>query len=241
MGEEELLTPDGERIAVRSTQAALAAKAARKMTTTTIGRNVDYDEDYDSGTDFTSDEEEVFMAEGLTSNNDLSKEQFHALMEVINEAPFADKLEEFGHCTLVQHHIDTRDAKPIKQKPYRETPAKKAFIKKKVKELLDLGVISPSNSPWASPVVIPYATNETWRKERDMRFCVDMRTLNAVTTPDAYPIPRIDEILDALQGASWFVTLDLKSGFWQVELAPEDRHTRLHSSLRKASTNSIEW
>ena len=76
--------------------------------------------------------------------------------------------------------------------------------------------MSPSKSPWASTIVLV-------TKDGSIRFCVDYRKINAVTCKDAYPIPRVDDTLDTLSGSTWFSTIDLKSGYWQVEMAPQDR------------------
>lgn len=79
------------------------------------------------------------------------------------------------------------------------------------------GIIEPSNSPWAVPVVLVRKKNSSWR------FCVDYRRLNRFTRKDSYLLPRIDDALDYITGSSWFRSLDLRSGYWQIELAPEAR------------------
>jgi hypothetical protein len=87
------------------------------------------------------------------------------------------------------------------------------------------GVIEPSNSPWSSPIVL------VTKKDGSTRFCVDYRKLNEVTVKDAYPIPRVDDCLDALAGAKWFSTMDLCSRFWQVAMDPEDKLKTAFSSV----------
>ena len=79
------------------------------------------------------------------------------------------------------------------------------------------GIIPPSNSPWASPIVL------VPKKDGSIRLCVDYQKVNEITWKDAYLIPRVDDTLDTLAGVKWFSTLDLKSGYWQVEVCKDDR------------------
>jgi hypothetical protein len=105
---------------------------------------------------------------------------------------------------------------PIAQKPYRTNPENAKFLNEELKKMETNGIIRPSYSPWALPVVI------VGKKRGDKRLCIDYRKLNAVTKIDAYPLPRIDDLLDSLSGAYWFTTLDLANGYWQVAMHPDD-------------------
>ena len=123
-----------------------------------------------------------------------------------------------GRTTNIQHHIALQPhATPRNSPPYRYAPARRRIIEEQIAEMLNQGVITPSKSPWASPVVlIP-------KKDGSTRFCVDYRKLNEVTIRDAYPLPRIDDTLDELNHAKFVSTLDLRSGYWQVEMDPRSR------------------
>ena len=117
----------------------------------------------------------------------------------------------------VAHEIDTGRAKPFNFTPYRNAPKEREQIEVMTKEMLANKVCSPSNSPWASPVVlIP-------KKDGSTRFCVDYRRLNEITVRDVYPLPRIDDCLTALGGNEYFSLLDLVSGYWQIPMAEKDK------------------
>lgn len=143
-------------------------------------------------------------------------ERLQGLLEAYIDI-FAAKDEECTRTNLVQHNIDTGETRPIRLRPHRLPFSRRAVAEKKIEEMLKADVIEPSNSPWAAPVVL------VGKKDKDWRFCVDYRRLNENTRKDSYPLPRIDDTLDYIAGSSWFSSLDLRSGYWQVELSPEAR------------------
>ena len=120
--------------------------------------------------------------------------------------------EDLDCTTLAEHRIDTGDHAPIKQYPRRTPFVQRAKIASLISDMEKKGVISPSVSPWASPVVL------VSKKDGSTRFCVDFRRLNAITKKDVYPLPRIEDILDTLGKARYFTTLDLSAGYWQIPL-----------------------
>ena len=90
-------------------------------------------------------------------------------------------------------------------------------VKVHIQEMLDVGAIRPYNSPWASAMVL------VKKKDGTLQFCIDLWKLNDRTIKDAYSLPRTDETLDCLNGAEWFSSLDLKSGYWQVEMEEDSK------------------
>ena len=127
---------------------------------------------------------------------------------------FALGTHELGTTDLVTHTIDTGDHRPVRQPPRRTPYAIRAKVDQLVKDMLQQKVIEPSCSPWASPIVL------VQKKDGGVRFCVDYRKLNSLTKMDEFPLPRIDDTLDLLVGQRYFTTLDLASGYWQVEMEP---------------------
>ena len=120
-----------------------------------------------------------------------------------------------GKTNVVKHEILTGDSRPIKHAPRRVGPHQQEIIQTEVDKMLSAGIITPSDSPWASPIVL------VRKKDGSVRFCVDYRKLNAVTVKDAYPLPNIEDAVNTLAGAKYFCTLDLASGYWQVEMSEE--------------------
>ena len=122
---------------------------------------------------------------------------------------------EVGWTDRTTHTIEVGNALPTKIPPRKTSFAEKELIESTVTELLHSGKIRPSNSPWASPVVL------VRKKDGTLRFCIDYRRLNDVTVKDAYPLPRIEDAIDYLTGAKYFSALDLASAYWQVAMDPD--------------------
>lgn len=105
---------------------------------------------------------------------------------------------------------------PISKRPYRMPPNELEELKKQLGELQEKGFIRPSSSPWGCPVIF------VKKKDKTLRMCVDYRPLNAVTVKNKYPLPRIDDLFDQLTGARVFSKIDLRLGYHQVRIRPED-------------------
>jgi hypothetical protein len=128
---------------------------------------------------------------------------------------------EIGCTSYVKHAIDTGDARAIKKNPYRIPHALKSVVDEHIQEMIAKGIIEPSASPWSSSIVL--VQKKTKDGSIKYRFCIDYRALNAVTKPDAYPIPNIVDTLDSLGHSKIFTVLDMASGYHQIEIRPEDR------------------
>ena len=141
-----------------------------------------------------------------------------------NEHLFAPTDADLGRTPLVEFSIDTGTSAPIRQHPYKVEGEKRETIDEHLDSMLDAGVIEPSASPWSSPVLlVPKPKEEKLTGKPAWRFCIDYRQLNKVTVKNAYPLPNITDIIDALEGASIFSSLDLKSGYWQIPLRETDK------------------
>jgi len=130
---------------------------------------------------------------------------------------FSQNENDLGKTDIIMHHIDTGDARPVRQPLRRFPPAHVEAISEHVDNMLKQGTIEPASSPWASNVVL------VKKKDGSFRCCIDYRQLNSVTRKDVYPLPRIDDCLDAMASATLFSTFDLRSSYHQVQVAPQDR------------------
>ncbi|CAG8608012.1 7341_t:CDS:1 [Paraglomus occultum] len=147
------------------------------------------------------------------------------------ESVFSKDLMDLGHTTTIRHKIDTGNAKPYHQWKNRETWCNQAFIKEEVARMLKAGIIEKldidkpdemrRSNAWVSPVVV------VQKKNGSLRFCVDYRELNAVTVPNRHPFPVMADVIADIakdgKNPQVFSALDLASGYWQVEVEPEDQ------------------
>ena len=155
-------------------------------------------------------------------NPNLSDQQKEKLLQFLKENSdvFSDSLSDIGKTDMLMHKIETLPgAKPVHQRFYRQDPTKKAETERQTNELLQADLIKRSTSVWNSPVVLVKKKDGSWR------FAVDYRKLNQITVPISQPLPRIEDVFDALgeSKARIFSTLDLNSAYFQIPLDPETR------------------
>ncbi|KAL7825810.1 hypothetical protein SRHO_G00335480 [Serrasalmus rhombeus] len=130
---------------------------------------------------------------------------------------FSAHESDLGCTNLISHDIPLLDEVPVRQRYRRVPPSEYEVVKAHINQLLEAQIIRESSSPYASPIVL------VKKKDGSMRMCVDYRQLNSKTRKDAFPLPRIEESLDALSGSRWFSTLDLASGYNQVPVTERDK------------------
>ena len=160
------------------------------------------------------------------------------LTALVDKSPDLDAAERSSLLDVLHRHVDAfaahpkapdvspsatatiptpSDQRPLRQPARRLSPADVAVLKAEVDAMLAAGIIVPSTSPWASPVVL------VTKPDSSKRVCVDYRPLNEATVRDAFPLPRIDDTLDRLGGSTFFSKIDLASGYWQVPMDPADQ------------------
>ncbi|KAG7485602.1 hypothetical protein JOB18_014053 [Solea senegalensis] len=138
---------------------------------------------------------------------------------------FADVFSPLpGRTNLIHHHIETSPGVTVRSRPYRLPEHKRKTVQAELQAMLEMGVIEESNSDWCCPIVL------VRKSDGSIRFCVDYRRVNEVSKFDAYPMPRVDELLDRLGTARFFTTLDLTKGYWQIPLSLESREKTAFST-----------
>jgi predicted aspartyl protease len=151
----------------------------------------------------------------------LSKKDGDAICDLLyqNRDLFAQKLTDLPGTHLMQHHIDTGNSQPIRQRSYRHTPQHKQEIDKQITQMLEADIIRESDTPWQAPVIL------VKKKSGELRFCIDYRKLNAVTVPKYYPLPTFTEVSDRVSEdcPTIFSSLDLRSGYHQMWVAPDSQ------------------
>ena len=162
--------------------------------------------------------EEIFSKMELTSLTQKQKQIVQKLVQQYSRS-FALDGEPLTATPLTKYRVPTGNAAPIRKRAYRLPECHKEPLKELLKNLQNEGVIAPSKSEWSAPILlVPKGSSGAYR------LVTDYRALNKVLTKDAYPLPRIHDLLDNLKGARHFTVLDMKQSYYQFEIAEEDRH-----------------
>lgn len=174
-----------------------------------------------TGKDGNLDREKI---ETLIRTQHLSKLEKTKLLDLMyqNQSILLKQNEKLSATSAIKHKIVTADDSPVYTKSYRYPHHFKKDIEEQIEDMLINGIIQPSNSPYNSPIwVVPKKSDASGKKK--VRLVIDYRKLNEKTIDDKYPIPQMEEILDNLGKSEYFTTLDLKSGFHQIEMDMKDR------------------
>ena len=162
-------------------------------------------ENDDLNAEIENDVDEIMQLAASELQNSEIKRKLRELVKQYRDV-FALAMDPLGTAVGTEHRIETKDAVPIKMAPYKIAPHKLPAIRDEIQEMLEKRVIVSSKNPFSSPIVmVP-------RKDGTNRMCIDYRKLNEITVKDAYPLPRIGQTIDALQGAGFFSSLDFASG-----------------------------
>ncbi|XP_073687797.1 uncharacterized protein [Garra rufa] len=145
------------------------------------------------------------------------KSRISAVLNTMSEV-FALHDMDYGHTDKVKHRIRLSDETPFKHRPRPIHPQDVDAVRKHLQDLLAAGIIRESESPFASPIVV------VRKKNNSVRLCIDFRKLNSQTIKDAYALPNLEEVFSVLTGSKWFSVLDLKSGYYQIEMEETDKH-----------------
>ena len=162
------------------------------------------------------------------THGDLSADEKTSLLSLISKYNniFAENPKKPTLVKNVEHRIITEDAQPVSRKSHRIPYAWNDEINKQIQQMLENDIIRPSSSPWNAPVIL------VKKKDNTMRFVCDFRGLNDVTKKDTYPLPHISDVIDKMQGAKYWTTLDAASAYWSMPLAEADKEKTAFSVQR---------
>src|SRR5699024_2838832 len=157
------------------------------------------------------------MFDELLKDAVLSEPDRQRFIDIMLKYPHVWQGERMGRSKNYSHSIELLNPRRINsQRAYRVSPEKQLIVDAEINTMLELKAIRRSKSPFASPVVL------VQKKQGDWRFCVDFRKLNQNTKPDAQPIPIIKDLLAEIKDSKFFISLDLRAGYWQIPMSPRD-------------------
>ena len=164
-------------------------------------------------------EEKLEQADNIVLGEDLSESQRKQIMELVADYKdiFAENPKNPKRTVLMKHKIITENALPVRKKSRRVPVAWEDEVNSQVKQMLKHNIIRPSCSPWNSPLLL------VKKKDNSMRFVCDFRGLNDVTKKDNYPLPHIRDVVDKMEGSTFWTTLDAASAYWSMPLDEQDK------------------
>ena len=130
---------------------------------------------------------------------------------------FALESYELGCISAIEHEIRMKKSELFKEWFWHIPPPLLEEVCTSLRDILEVGAICPSQSPWCNAMVL------VWKKDSTLHFCVDFRRLSMWMKKDSYPLPHIQEALESMAGSAHFSSMDFKLGFWQIKMAPESR------------------
>ena len=172
--------------------------------------------------------DQINPAKNLNHGEHLTTDQQFRLKTLITEYSdiFASNPKKPALVKNAEHRIITGDALPVKRKPHRIPEAWHKEVNTQIQEMLDNRIIRPSASPWNAPIIL------VKKKDNSMRFVCDFRGLNDATKKDSYPLPHVRDVIDKMNGARYWSTLDAASAYWSIPLAEQDREKTAFSVPR---------
>lgn len=163
----------------------------------------------------------------IMSESDLSNSQKVILESVIKKFEGISSTSTLGCTTLVEHQIELTESEPFKQRNFSMSPYMQKHLNAQIDEMLRLGVITTSKSPYSSNVIL------VKKPSGEYRLCFDGRRLNSITKKDSYPLPNLTQTLDKVRDAHFLTAIDLKHAFWQIKLTPDSREKTAFSVIGK--------